>query len=295
MKHAVNVGVAVLAAAIVPVVVFGMRLGPYPETITLSLFLAFPLTFLHAAVLGLPIYLLLSRKRKLTCIISTFAGFIIGCVPAAIWFFPYEHDNSTLVLYAGLYGILGGYAFWLTLHSLSKSNSSEKWYLSLISPHNIIGSLVAVIAFIAIITPPTSSGDQSCHNPLRDGGSSISPVLSLDVEMTHDEWSGMTNFFVQFSEEHNLEFRDSSDFKPDVYKTLYLSMCHESGFQFQVVEQRREDRRTPPSPIDNIVGIHIHEFGGETNLKAIVQDFVYGAEERWPDKVSIRSGQNYIE
>lgn len=295
-KRAINIGTAILAAAIVPVIVFGMLAGPHPETITVSLFLAFPVALLHAAVLGLPIYLLLSRKRKLTCVISTIAGFIIGSIPAAIWFSPYENNDSVLVLYAGLFGILGGYTFWLTLHFLSRLNSSEKWYLSFLSSRDIIGSLVAVTAFITILTLPTLTRDRSCHNPARGGETSISPVLSIDVKMTHDEWPQMTDFFIQFSEEHDLELKNSNLFEPGVQKVLYLSMCHDSGFKFGVFDRKWESQFLKNrDPIDDVVIIFIYEFGEETDLKAIVQDFVTGVEERWPNKVSIRSGQDYIE
>lgn len=317
-KHtiAINVGTAVLVAAVVPAMAFGL--------ISLSLtiiYSAFLIALAHATLLGLPIYLILSRKRKLTCLISTFAGFIIGCIPAAILFFPYRHSPhfysssngvetfvdgiptlhgwiqyATFVSYLGLFGVLGGFAFWLTLKGLDRSNSTQKQTLPLTSPQ-IFFPLVVVITSITISMLPIITKDRSCHNVLRGGESNIASVLALKVEITHDDWPQMTDFFVQFAEEYGLEYRDSSEFEPEVYQILYLSMCHESGFQFHVNEQKWDYSAfpVPLPPEDDFVRIAVYEFGGETNLKPVARNLILDAKKRWPGKVSIQSGQDYIE
>ena len=177
----------------------------------------------------------------------------------------------------------------------SDKNKTKQDKHSLTNPYTIVPIFILGISIISMFIVPQITRDKSCHNPLRDGGTSISPALSLDVKLKNDEWPELTGFFIQFSQEHSLDFENSSDFKPDSYKTLYLSMCHESGFQFGTAEQRWASRAWR-SPIPNGgVSIMVFEFGKDTNLKIIANDFISKANERWPGKVVIRSGQGYIQ
>lgn len=170
-KYAINIGTAIFAAAIAPAVAFsliGLHLG--------GISFVFLIALAHAVVLGLPIYLISSRKRKLTWFISTFAGFVIGSIPAAILLFPYtpnrnrnaySNGEATIIdgiptlygwfeyatvifLYFGLHGAIGGFTFWLILKSLSKPNSTNKQYFSYVSLQVILPLVVATIA-IAIL------------------------------------------------------------------------------------------------------------------------------------------------
>lgn len=317
MKHKIYIGTAVLASAIVPALalaLLGLRISDL-NAITFAFFIALA----HAIIFGLPAYLIISRKKKITWYISIFAGFVIGCIVPAIIFFPYTpgqnynafvNGKETIINgiptfygwlnYAkftagsGFFGVLGGLSFWLTLKILNKQNSDVANSRISISPYTII-PLAILITSITIVMLPIITKDRSCHNPLRGGESSMSPVLSLDVNITDADWSKMTDFFIQFAQEFNLEFKDSSDSKPDVYRILYLSMCHDSGFQFSILEQRwaRENYRNP-NP-NRGVSISVYAFGDDNNLKSIAQHFVIDAKERWPSKVSIRDGQEYIE
>ena len=314
MKHKIYIGTAVLASAIVPALTFGL-LASSLNSVTLAFFVALA----HAIVFGLPAYFFLTRKRKLTWYLSICAGYIIGCIVPAIIFFPYKpgqnydafvNNKETIIdgtptiygwldyvmatLSYGLFGVLGGFAFWLTLKIQNTPKSSIKNNLISISPHTII-PLFVLVTSVTISMLPTINRDRSCHNPLRSGGSSISPVLSLDISITDDEWPKMTDFFIQFSQEYDLEFKDSSDFKPDVYMTLYLSICHDSGFNFSTAEQRWARKKFRNSIPDPSVRISVFEFGDDTNLKSIAQHFIIDAKERWPNKVSIQYGQEFIE
>jgi len=158
-KRAINIGTAVLAAAATPAVTYGLLnffLGSY--FYLLITYAVFIFALAHAAILGLPIYLILSQKRELTRAISIFAGFIVGSVPMTLISLPdpIESDQMAVIGSAAILGALGGFVFWLTLHILGKPDSATRHNSPFISLQTIF-PLVLVITSIAILIIPTIS------------------------------------------------------------------------------------------------------------------------------------------
>ena len=153
-KRTINIGTAVLAAAITPAVtsvLFSLPSISYLSLLFINIIFLFALA--HAAILGLPTYLILSPKRKLTCTISTFAGLIIGGVPMTFIYFSDLPDHLGMIAGAAFYGALGGFAFWLTLHILDKPDSITKHRFSFVSLQTIF-PLAVVLASISILMIP---------------------------------------------------------------------------------------------------------------------------------------------
>lgn len=108
---------AAAAAAAFPVLPFAPYVALY----------AFGIAWLHAAFIALPIYLALSRTRRLTEGASIGGGCLVGAVPAllvatgilllrkpaangAAW-----ADGLVLAVVFGFLGMLGGAAFWAVM------------------------------------------------------------------------------------------------------------------------------------------------------------------------------------
>jgi len=99
--------VAAAAAAALPTLLVGVfALLAYPFAFIAALF--------HAALIGLPVYLLLRRRMRFTWGVAVVAGFAIGALPAA----GYSLLDGDVVAYdlvamalLGLCGAFGGAAF----------------------------------------------------------------------------------------------------------------------------------------------------------------------------------------
>jgi len=119
------------------------------ETAFGLLFLVFlfgtPIALLHALLFGLPAYLALRGRWPLRRWIAALAGFVIGALPTALLSLDpgyefYRQGQQVLVyngyyttagwlsvlsgaVISGLYGVVGGLAFWLVLRGAKESPS----------------------------------------------------------------------------------------------------------------------------------------------------------------------------
>lgn len=142
MQQVAGVGTALLSACLVPAA--AMALLWSPANIGGSAFvLTFGMTFGHAILLGLPLFLILRSQGWVNVTTCEIAGFAVGAGPAAALSWPTQHPQShavgsdTAVLISGwvnfltppahfgMFGVLGGVAFWLVLSSFDASEKSE--------------------------------------------------------------------------------------------------------------------------------------------------------------------------
>jgi hypothetical protein len=115
MKDFISIILALLAAAVVPSIIFTMPmiidvpnylralygrpthqmyLAEYERTARFW-YIAFIIALVHAIALGLPGYLLLRRKNLVRWWTSGVCGFVVGCVPAAIITIPIQLSNAS--------------------------------------------------------------------------------------------------------------------------------------------------------------------------------------------------------
>jgi hypothetical protein len=88
---------ALLGAAVVSTVLFtaltavpALWMQPAPAWVSivhLGLF-AFAVTVAHVVILGAPVFAILGRMRWIRWWSATLVGFVLGCVPTAIWSWP---------------------------------------------------------------------------------------------------------------------------------------------------------------------------------------------------------------
>ncbi|WP_300300411.1 hypothetical protein [Ferrovibrio sp.] len=128
---------ALLASTIVPTIAASVFFDLYLVS-GIAAF-AFAVAFSHAVLLGIPLFLLVQARGLFNFFSAVAGGFLIGILPLGILIFPINISGGSssidgvlmisdglptyagwmgyfeTILISGLFGALGGFAFWLTL------------------------------------------------------------------------------------------------------------------------------------------------------------------------------------
>jgi len=314
---------AVLVAALVPAALFSIVTGSLR-----AMPIAFAIALVHSLVLGLPLFLVLQKFGRANGVSAGSAGFVIGCVPVGIYFWPLWLANSgssswigperlptmidgvptmagwliyleILVQFGGL-GVAGGLVFWATMKQLTPSlaGSTDRNDSHEASPErsgnyeraSSFAFVGAVALSFGVLLIPIAMKDRSCHNVFRDGRSHISSELNIDLQISEDEWPTLVAVFQSFAEDHGLSFRDSSEVVPGTVHTLYLSLCNDSGVSISTVEQRWGSMN-----FENIVQgwgvlIAFYKVEEEADWQFLAREMIARLTRQWPEKVLFRDG-----
>jgi hypothetical protein len=106
-----------------------------------------------------------------------------------------------------------------------------------------------------------------------------------------DEWSKLTDVFRAFADDYGLAFRDSSEFRPGVVSTLYLSVCDEA-VTIGTSEQRWASRE--PEVADRRVYIGVYEVEAGSQWETLAGALIARLEEEWPSQLAFRDGGGHI-
>jgi hypothetical protein len=142
-----------------------------------------------------------------------------------------------------------------------------------------------------LLTTADTSYTNSCHNPLRGGRKRISPQLRMNVAVGDDEWSRLTAVFRAFADEYGLDFRDSSEVRPGVVSTLYLSVC-DAAVTISTSEQRWASRAA--ALVDPAVGISLFEVEAGSEWPTLARALIARLEDEWPSRLEFRDGRGRV-
>lgn len=317
-----QLGIAVLAASLAPALVFAAMSGSFA-----LLTVAFVIALAHAVVLGLPLFLLLRRKGWVNGVSTTIGGLIVGATPVAVLTWPLRYSDlrsnswigpdrvQTMIdgaptvagwlqyaqgsLYLGAFGLLGGLAFWATLRltgqlpareSLGPVSASPQRHARLAKRAVLIGVPILALGAAAV---PVLTKDRSCHNLLRDGRSSISPVARLELQVDDQEWPALIDVMRRVGTNHRLSIRDNSKVTPDVARTLYLSACND-GVNIEVAEQRWAHNDYKSLLGDRGVSIAVYSQHDGSYWPRVAKPLVESLEARWPGRLRFRGDRGEI-
>ncbi len=152
--------------------------------------------------------------------------------------------------------------------------------------------VLAVVAFQdptergPLLTTVDTAFARSCHNLLRGGRDSIGAQVRMDLDISDDEWADLTMIFEEFAVEHQISFRNDSEVRPEVVRTLYLSVCSDN-VTIKTHEQRWASRSYNSTP-GRGVGIPVYEVHPNSEWKSLTRQLIDRLEQTWPTKVRYR-------
>jgi hypothetical protein len=269
---------ALLFAALVPAFTFSLLSG----TLRLVPF-AFRVAMEHALVLGLPLVGLLWWKRWLNAWTAVLGGLVVGALGIRVFLWPY----ATAVVPFAIFGALGGLAFWATLR-ITGLVPHGRARVDVPTPARRLTALLPLAAFVialAVLALPrmkdrsfgsSSQSAASCHNKLFGH-----TEAGIDLAIGVDEWDALTSVYQNFAAELSLSLLDQSETRPEVVRTLYLSICNDD-----LVIKTGEQRWAPDyqSIGGRGVGIHVYSDASPAAQSA-TRRLIERLHERWPDEV----------
>ena len=204
-----------------------------------------------ALLLATPAYVILRRFGRETWPKCLLAGFLVGAVVAACVLLPasgFQQIGPDVTvadgvrtaagwrMYAEAVGIAGGIGagagavFWAVLRLLERA---AVW------PRMGGLALTAAISLAVgggwtVFAIPALTMDRSCHNVLRDGRPSISPVLFFTVELAGGEWPRLHDTATRFAAAERMDIDESNDKDKAFSPRRFVSACSEPGTKIMV-------------------------------------------------------------
>jgi hypothetical protein len=269
-------------------------------------------TSLHAAILGVPLFLFLRSFTSVGILWCAAGGFLTGAVPSAVLglfaLFGMQNASSggkatvvngipTLagwleylqsVGLIGLFGLAGGIVFWGVMRLSGPHLAAAGDERSLSSRFRKASWLIAAISIIsvsAIFVLPRTVKDNTCHNLFRDGRHSIGPQIFAKLQLNPDDWQALTQMLTDFGAEHSLAFRRDEKIQQGVLMWRNLSLCSESGVTIKIAEQPWLDRTSVEERAKGI-RFEVFEWKAGSPWPSLANDLLDKIATAWPDKTT---------
>jgi hypothetical protein len=273
----------------------------------------------HAVVIGLPLFLILRRRRRVNVLTSIAAGLVAGTIPIAVFTWPFRpgsrssssFNNVPLVVdgvptlagwiaYAeglimpGALGALAGFVCWLVLKSSGnlatttdavdrRPQEEDRRNASAFS--GVILIIVAAIVTGTVLAIPSIKQDRTCHNLFRDRRS-VSGEWSINLQIAAEEWPSLTRQIEHFGAAHTLSLRNSSKTQPGAFPPiLNLSLCNDQGIN--IVADNQQSAPWNFEIMSSGVVITIYNLHNDPNRLGTTRDLIAKLEAVWPGKVKI--------
>jgi hypothetical protein len=313
ISRLVHVAGGLALSALVPALAVGV-LSSSLKPITA----AFVIALGHAVVLGVPAVALLWHRRLVNWFTALATGFVIGAVPFGFISWPLSYGNTNAwidhvqtiangvptaagwiqyvrtLLTFGAFGALGGLACWLWLWIWRALPTLDEKPGTVHQLRNSVAASSIVVALVgAVLAIPAVTEDRSCHNVLRDGRRSIGPQVSIDLEISDTDWPHLKEVLSAFAATNNLFFRDDSEVRPEIVRTLYLSVCN-SGVTISTAEQRWAFQGYAAPIKGRGVGIGVYETHPGSGWERLTRRLLDRLEGRWPGKIRFRGKQGEL-
>jgi len=135
--------------------------------------------------------------------------------------------------------------------------------------------LLITTAFAASASVHMLLTDHSCHNALRDGGSSASPVATIDVHLPPAEWPALREEFRRFAKDRGWSFEFGRG-EYDRPAFLDVDICKEPGTEISAMPSNEKEN----------ISISIYQPQGGDDWQPSFHDLQRRIELRWPGSVS---------
>jgi len=258
----------------------------------------------HAVLFGLPLFLLVRRKRSQVGIgACALGGLVIAALPfgvlALISMLSVQTASSngkptivngvpTLLFWieyiraVGLTawpGLVGGLAFWVAMRSGSRRQS---W--------TVVSAAALLTCGVFIL--PVVVRDKSCHNIFRDGRTSVSPQVHANLQVPAEDWRTLEQTFADFGRAHALSIRGDEQLRNGRSTWRSLDLCNEAGISINLYDEPWLAHVHSPRA-DEGMTLSISALKPDTDWKPLARHLLGEIETAWPRKTTFRgpSGQ----
>ena len=256
----------------------------------------YPFVFAVTAAIALAIggtaFQLIRRRPTWPRILA--GGFVTGAlVPAALLMLPPAADsasvggvptvvdgaytltgllqNLTVIGGFGLAGIVGALIVWLLVKWLMNGGHRAKWS---------VGTMVAT-GVLGMAVVPWAAMDRSCHNPMRDGRTSIGPVAEFRLRAPTSEWPAIQDEIDRFARENGWDVQAHVRSDPG-FPWFQVSVCREPGTQIFITTAAFEQDQ---------MSISVYQPQGGNSWQVALRKLQDGFERRWPGRVGYDYGE----
>lgn len=289
MRVLIRYASALLAAAVVPSIIAGFLAGN-----TGFALLAFIVAFGHALLLGLPAALIFQKRGRDGILTAVAVGFLLGALPIGVLLAlsgPPDFASVDRVPTAirgvrtgagwvsiiqasgalGLFGAVGGLSAWAVWRIAAR----RAW----------ISASVVAVAVVGLFVAPVLATDRSCHNPMRDGRTSIGPELSASIALERRDWPALARIFAEFAQAAGWSFRDDSNQYP--VPAVSLSVCSVDGTQITAMRQVWQGE--PDFLAARGIAINVYQPQGGSTWVRPTEQLLQQIERRWPGKLAFQN------
>lgn len=225
---------ASLVAVLISVAMGALLVLPFVLAITLVISL----------LCGMPLFLLLCENDRANWLTVSSGGFLTGAIVPALFTLPGPGadqasiggvptvvdgrytaagwiDALQMIGAFGAAGIIGAWIAWYAIGWASGTAAARR---------RRMGALASIVlmAGVGAAALPWAAKDRSCHNPLRDGRSSLGSVAEFHVLLPMTDWPALRDELKDFAAERNWSFQ--ADVRPDSgFPWFQASLCTEPG------------------------------------------------------------------
>lgn len=298
LRSAVTIAAGLIIASGAAAAVFALMFGDI-RVFTLTFVIIAAVAF----ILGLPVYLAARAARNDTPIVAAAMGFIVGAaIPAVLIFAGPGADQASVgdtatvidgsytvagwlqnlapIAGFGLLGTGGALLFWFIVRQRVSSEEQDKETVPPRPLRTAILSITAAGVIVAAFAIPYATADRTCHNPLRDGRTSIGTAASFDLRVGVGEWRNVEDEVERFRRSGNWSIR--SHVRTDEgFPWLQISVCKETGTNIFV-----------QGLVDfNEVSFGVYQPQGGSSWRADFRALYDRISARWPTRIAFKDGQ----
>jgi hypothetical protein len=263
---------------------------------------AFVIVVIVAVCLGLPVYLAARAARNDTPMVAAVMGFVVGAAIPAILVLGSAPDQASVgdtvtaingsytlagwlqnlgvVGLFGLLGVGGALLFWFFVRRNAPSNNQDAESPTPTPTRMAFLSIAAAGVVATAFVVPHVTADRSCHNPLRDGGTSINQTASFDLHVGVDQWRDVEAEIQKFRRSGNWSVM--SDVRTDPgFPWFQISLCKEPGTNIFV--QGMADFKE--------INFGVYQPQGGSSWRRDFRALYERINGRWPTKIDFKNDQ----